>query len=287
MRSAEDVKANLGLSVVGAIPRMPMTGSAEARGWAVHLESMSPVAEAYRSVRTAVTFAMSGQARSILITSAVRGDGKSTLASNLAIAMAKAGRRVILIDCDFRAPVQHRTFGVSDDSGIASVLAAREPIESAIRRSAIERLDVLPCGPVPKDPSEILNSERFVSVLKGLATVYDHVLIDSPPTSAFNDARIIGAACDATLLVVRIDKTNRRLVHSSRDGLQSVGAKIMGVVLNDVRASATDSYGYPERPAPVSTEDERAGREPVQTMTTQRIRPKRDWIVKDMADADA
>lgn len=248
VRSAEEVKATLGLAVVGAIPRMALSTSPEARGWAVHLEAMSPVAEAYRSVRTAVTFG-DGNARSILITSAARGDGKSTLASNLAIAMAKAGKRVLLVDCDFRAPVQHRVFGVSDEIGVASVLAAGDALESAIRRTAVERLDVLPCGPVPKDPSEILNSEQFVSVLESLATVYDHVLIDSPPTSAFNDARIIGATCDATLLVVRVDTTNRRLVEAARDGLQSVGAKILGVVLNDLRVH-TAIYSYTRQDIP-------------------------------------
>ncbi|MDQ3441702.1 MAG: polysaccharide biosynthesis tyrosine autokinase [Planctomycetota bacterium] len=292
VRSADEVKANLGLAVVGAIPRMPVSTSPEARGWAVHLQSMSPVAEAYRSVRTAVTFGAGAgeqQPRSILITSAARGDGKSTLASNLAIAMAKAGKRVLLIDCDFRAPVQHRIFGVSDDTGVASVLAAGEAMDGAIRRTAVERLDVLPCGPVPKDPSEILNSEQFVSVLEGLASVYDHVLIDSPPTSTFSDARIIGATCDATLLVVRIDTTNRRLVESARDGLQSVGAKIMGVVLNDIRggASAMEVYGYAPRTAPTDV-GERTAREPAQPMLAARLRPaKEEWHADDLADAEA
>ncbi len=257
VRSADEIKGNLGLAVLGVVPRMPASRTAEARGWAVHLESMSPVAEAFRSVRTAVTIGLGGKARSILITSADRGDGKSTLASNLAIAMAKAGKRVLLVDCDFRAPVQHRIFGVSDDVGVASVLAAGEPMESAIRRTAVERLDVLPCGPVPRDPSEILNSEQFVSVLEGFAAVYDHVLIDSPPTSVFNDARIIGATCDATLLVVRADKTNRRLLEAARDGLQSVGATIAGVVLNDVRGQSGMMHPYAYGPRSSAGAEER------------------------------
>jgi len=290
VRTAEEVKLALGLPVVGAIPHMTSGRSSEARGWAVHLESASPVAEAYRSVRTAVTFgARDTQPRTILITSAVRGEGKSTLASNLAIALAKAGKRVLLTDFDFRAPVQHRTFGVSDEMGVASLLAAGEPIDSAIRRTAIERLDVLPCGPVPRDPSEILNSEVFVSLLEGLSTVYDHVLIDSPPTSLFNDARIIGATCDATLLVVRADKSNRRTVESARDGLVSVGAQIMGVVLNDVRhgsgiPSASDTYSY--RPRDTATAVEAAedhadgGGEPVHAMVASLVndcRLKGEW----------
>jgi capsular exopolysaccharide synthesis family protein len=291
VRSAEEVKGALGLGVVGAIPRMPQSRTAEARGWAVHLDSMSPVAEAYRSVRTALTFRAGAgeQPRTILVTSAARGDGKSTLASNLAIAMAKAGKRVLLVDCDFRAPVQQRIFGVSDETGIASVLAAGDAMETAIRRTAVERLDILPCGPVPKDPSEILNSEQFVTVLEGLATVYDHVLIDSPPTAAFNDARIIGATCDATLLVVRVDTTNRRLLEHSRDGLQSVGAKIVGVVLNDVRGGTVnpDIYNYAPRTSMRTAGEERSAREPVHPIVAKRIRPTEAWQADDLADAQA
>jgi polysaccharide biosynthesis transport protein len=291
VRSADEIKAALGLAVVGAIPRMAAGRSSEARGWAVHLESASPVAEAYRSVRTAVTFALDGQARTILITSPSRGEGKSTLASNLAIAMAKAGKRVLLIDCDFRSPVQHRIFGVSDDVGVASVLASGEPVEAAIRRTAVERLDVLPSGPVPKDPSEILNSEGFVTLIEGFAAVYDHVLIDSPATSLFNDARIVGATCDATLLVVRIDQSNRRLVEAARDGLQSVGAKIMGVVVNDIpgRSGVSDAYSYAQS-APTPGED-LAANEPVQKALPQRADDgngdEAAWHADDMADAQA
>ncbi|MGB7161546.1 MAG: polysaccharide biosynthesis tyrosine autokinase [Tepidisphaeraceae bacterium] len=286
VRSADEVKAALGLSVVGAIPHMASGRTSEARGWVVHLESASPVAEAYRSVRTAVTFgAREGKAGTILITSAGRGEGKSTLASNLAIALAKAGKRVLLADFDFRSPVQHRMFGVSDDTGVASVLASGEPIESAIRRTAIERLDVLPCGPVPKDPSEILNSEGFVSLLEGLAMVYDHVLIDSPPTSMFNDARIVGASCDATLLVVRADKSNRRLAESARDGLVSVGAQILGVVLNDVRGRG-DSI-EPHYNVGADHHEEEGIREQVEPMRPHRVAQRREpaaWGADELDD---
>jgi capsular exopolysaccharide synthesis family protein len=277
---------------------MPAGRSSEARGWAVHLESTSPVAEAYRSVRTAVTYGEGSDARTILITSPSNSDGKSTLASNLAIAMAKAGKRVLLVDCDFRAPVQHRIFGVSDEIGIAAVLAAGEPLESAIRRTAVERLDILPCGPVPKDPSEILNSESFVTVLEGLSTVYDHVLIDSPATSQYSDARIAAAACDATLLVLRSEKTNRNVAADTRDGLIAVGAKLLGVVLNDVagRSPMAGLYGgYSERPAmpALPNDEERSAR--IQRMLPQRLGDRREprqadaaaWTEDDLADAQA
>jgi capsular exopolysaccharide synthesis family protein len=234
-----------------------------------------------------------------LITSAARGEGKSTLASNLAIAMAKAGKRVLLVDCDFRSPVQHRIFGVSDDVGFASVLAAGEPIEAAIRRTAVERLDVLPCGPVPKDPSEILNSESFVTVVEGLSSVYDHVLIDSPATSTCSDARIVGATCDGTLLVVRAEKSNRRQAEDARDGLLSVGATILGVVVNELptRASVADVYGFNQRPATADEDvEERSARQPVQRLLPRRLSDNRAdvdtgadtrWDAEEMADAQA
>jgi capsular exopolysaccharide synthesis family protein len=282
VRTAEYVKGALGMAVVGVIPRIAGQHSSEARGWIVHLDSLSPVAEAYRSVRTAVTYGQESPPRTILITSPSAGEGKSTLASNLAIAMAKAGKRVLLVDCDFRSPVQHRVFGVRDDEGIAAVLASGEPIECAIHRTAVERLDVLPCGPVPRDPSEILNSESFAMTLDGLAAVYDHVLIDSPATSLYNDARIIGASCDATLLVIRAEKSNRRVVETSRDGLISVGAKIVGVVLNDVRGAGSSNsrvFGAP----PIDYADQRgeARRAQKQLPAGQTLRPLMAQLVNE------
>jgi polysaccharide biosynthesis transport protein len=201
------------------------------------------VAEAYRAVRTSLQFSVpEGDGRSIVVTSASPRDGKSTLSSNLAIAIAKSGKSVLVIDADFRAPSQHRIFGVSNEVGFSSVLLAGELVDRAVRRTTIERLHVMPCGPLPKNPSELLNSTVLGDILAELCEKYDHVVIDSPPVMAVDDARIVAASCDLTVLVVRAERSNRKLAAAARDALLAVGSRICGIVLNDARAANRPTY---------------------------------------------
>jgi succinoglycan biosynthesis transport protein ExoP len=235
LQSAEDMKTALGLNILGVIPRMPQGRTPEANGWVVHLDPMSEAAEACRAIRTAIVFGVpAGRARTILVTSPATDDGKSTIASNLGIALAKAGKRVLVLDANFRSPGMHRIFGVSNELGTATVVEGGCPIEKAIRGTAIERLDVLPTGEVPADPSEMLNSTEFANILEGLAMAYDHVVIDSPAVANVDDARIVAANCDVTLLVLRAERSNRKMAENARDGLVNVGANLMGVIVNDV-----------------------------------------------------
>src|SRR5690606_2751592 len=182
------------------IPHMSRRLTQVQRGQKVFLDPMSEVAEAFRTVRTAVYFgARSDKSKTLLVTSAMPGDGKSTSASNLAIAMAQAGQRTPLLDCDFRKPTQHIIFEVDASVGVSTVLAGREPLERAIQRTAVEGLDILPGGPIPLNPSEILNSQAFSDMIDELSVRYDHIVIDSPPVNAVTDARILGALCDVTV----------------------------------------------------------------------------------------
>ncbi len=242
----EEVQSTLGLPVFAVIPHM--NGAQPARGRYVQLESMSVVAEAYRSLRTAIYFGIpTEKSKTLLITSPAAGDGKSTTASNLAIAMAQAGRRVLVVDTDFRKPAQHKIFDVDDSVGLSSVLAGTSSLENAIRRVNVDRVDVLPCGPLPANPSEILNSEMFGELLAQLAGKYDHVILDSPPVTAVTDARILSAMCDGTMLVLRAGKSTRRSSENACDALLSVGARVHGVVVNDVSTRAVREgyyYGY-------------------------------------------
>jgi len=221
-----------------------------ARGQKVHLEPKSVVAEAYRTIRTAVFFgAPKDQAKIILVTSPGAGDGKSTITSNLAIAMAQAGQKTIVLDGDFRKPVQHRIFDIDDKKGVSSILAGTHTIEEAIQPGPIKGLDILSCGPEVPNPSEILNSDVFATLLKNLSKQYDRVIIDSPPVTIVADSQILGAICDITLLALRVEKSTRRLSQRARDNLLSVGAHILGVVVNDVslkhrRYGYYSDYGY-------------------------------------------
>jgi len=244
LRSEGEVKTSIGVPVLGSIPHLPGGTSPEALGWAVHLDPTSEAAEAYRSVRTSLQFGVAeGQARTIVVTSPSPRDGKSTLSSNLGIAMAKAGKTVLIVDADFRSPSQHRIFGVSNEVGFSSTLETGEMIDRAIRRTTVEGLHVMPAGPSVRNPSELLNSEVLTEILDGLAKQYDHVIIDTPPVARVDDARIVAASCDATVLVLRADKSNRKLAEDARDRLQSVGANIVGVVLNDISGAGGSGLG--------------------------------------------
>lgn len=250
LRSAEEVMATLGVAVLGTIPHMSRRLSVAQRGKRVFLDPMSEVAESYRTVRTAVYFgARSDRSKTLLVTSAMPGDGKSTSASNLAISMAQAGQRTLLLDCDFRKPTQHSIFEVDDAVGVSTVLAGREPLEKAVQHTAIEGLDLLASGPIPLNPSEILNSQAFSDMVDELSLKYDHIIIDSPPVNAVTDARILSALCDATVIVLRADKTTRKHSEYARDALNSVGARLLGCIVNDVsrgksRSGFYSGYGY-------------------------------------------
>jgi capsular exopolysaccharide synthesis family protein len=234
MRSVEEIQTIIGLPVLGVVPQMSGRRTAVARAMTVHLDPRSVVAESYRTIRTAVYFgAGSNNCKTLLVTSPEPGDGKTTSASNLAIAIAQTGRSVLLLDADFRKPTQAKNLDINDNVGLSSVLAGREPIERAIQHTGVEGLDILPCGPIPANPSEILNSREFGELVDRFAQKYDHIIFDSPPVNAVTDARILGAVCDATILVLRADKSTRKSGEHARNALISVGARVLGVIVND------------------------------------------------------
>jgi capsular exopolysaccharide synthesis family protein len=245
LRSPDEIQTAVNLPILGVVPRMPGRRSAVARAMAVHLDSRSEVAESYRTIRTAVYFGNhGGKIKTLLVTSAEPGDGKTTSASNLAIAIAQTGRSILLLDADFRKPTQHKNLDVKDNIGLSSVLAGVTTLDRAIQRTGVDGLDILPCGPVPENPSEILNSQEFGELIDKLALKYDHILFDSPPVNRVTDARILAAVCDATILVVRSDKTTRRAAEHARNALLSVGANVLGVVINGVpRGKGYEVYG--------------------------------------------
>jgi len=244
LRSADEIKNTTALPILGVVPHIQNLKSASERGQILFRDPMSDVAEAYRTIRTAVYFGQpNGVAKTLLITSPAPGDGKSTLASNLAIAMAQAGNRILLMDCDFRKPTQHRIFELGKKTGLSNVLAGEMNLPDVIIETPVAGLSVLPCGPIPANPSEILNSQTFADLLDTLCEKYDHVLIDSPPVMPVTDARILAASCDATVLALRAEKSTRKGAIYARDVLQSVGARLIGVVVNDV-PRRRGVYGY-------------------------------------------
>jgi capsular exopolysaccharide synthesis family protein len=242
LHDTDEVKAVLGVPVIGTLPRMPENLAPAVRGQRVLLEPNSDVAEAYRALRTAINFGVpEGRAKTILIASPSAGDGKTTVASNLAIALAQGGKRVLLLDADLRQPAQHETFGVENHAGLVDILAHDLAPAEVAQKTLVPNLELIPAGPSPENPADLLNGPHFVELMDELADRYDHVVIDSPPVLAVTDARVIAASVDVTLLVLRADRADRRRSGAARDGLVGVGANLLGLVMN-FAARATDGY---------------------------------------------
>jgi capsular exopolysaccharide synthesis family protein len=245
LKSVDEISEVLQLSVLGVVPHSDAGGDRSRAGQFVALAPRSSVAEAIRTLRTALHFGLAGQdVKVIAVTSPVPGDGKTTIASNLAIALSQANQRVLLIDADLRKPSQHIIFNLSPDVGLASVLGDRRPIDEAIIHTDVPNLDVLVCGPLPSNPVELLNNGYFSEVLEMLRGRYDKVIIDSPPVMPVADARVIAAISDATLLVLRAERSTRRMSLGARNELWRVRATRLGIVLNGVPARKHGAYGY-------------------------------------------
>jgi capsular exopolysaccharide synthesis family protein len=181
----------------------------------------------------------------IQVTSPNPGDGKSTLTANLAVAIAQSGKRVVLVDCDFRKPRVHKIFGVSPDIGLASVIAGDAELGRAIQPSAVPGLSLLPCGPRPANPAELLTSNRFQEVLDGLKGMFDFVLVDTPPLLAVSDPAVVAPRVDGVLLTVRITRKTRPAAERAREILGALGANVIGVVVNDLQTGKhAGGYGY-------------------------------------------
>jgi succinoglycan biosynthesis transport protein ExoP len=245
LRSTEEISALLGLRVLGSVPAMPRRRTIQERGRIVRLQPDSHEAEAFRTVRTAVFFsAPHGKAKTMLITSPAAGDGKSTLVSNLAIAMAHAGQKTLILDADFRKPMQYSIFGLDQHQRcLSNVFAAGMKLGAAIQPTGLKGLHVLTCGHGISNPAEVLNSQQFALLLKRLAGAYDRILVDAPPVTVVTDAQILGALCDVTLLVLKADKSTRKAAQRAVEALRSVDAQVLGVVVNDTPKSG-DRYGY-------------------------------------------
>lgn len=220
----------------------------------VPLDKLSSIVEAYRMLRTSVLLSAAGSPpRTILFTSGQPSEGKTTTAINTAISLAQLGSSVLLIDADLRRPSVHRVFKINHTQGLSTYLSRPAEIESLIVKTWISNLSVLPCGAIPPNPAELISSERMKDVLKQLAGKFDHIVIDSPPLINVTDPVILSTMVDGVILVVHAGHSTRDVVRRARHELTSVGAKIFGVVLNnlDIKRegygsylSTYDNYGY-------------------------------------------
>jgi capsular exopolysaccharide synthesis family protein len=235
-----------GKKAIGAVANA--SGSPMKSDQLVSLDTRSSAAEAYRVLRTSVLLSAAGQPpKTILITSGQPGEGKTTTAINTAISLSQLGASVLIIDCDLRRPTTHKVLGVDHIQGLSTYLSRNNvTLDEVIQKLPIANLSLLPCGPIPPNPAELIISEKMKEMLRELAERYDHIIIDSPPLINVTDPVILSTMVDGVILVVHGGKSTRDIVRRARQDLSSVGAKIFGVVLNnvDLRREGYDNYYY-------------------------------------------
>ncbi|MDX2034609.1 MAG: polysaccharide biosynthesis tyrosine autokinase [Blastocatellia bacterium] len=268
IESVEDIDRYLRLPALGVIPTLEGEGKAKrllskGAGGSTELaptgmsggasngsviltqvEANSSIAESYRQLRTALMLSSAGHApRTLLFTSSQPAEGKTTTSVNTAISLAQTGSAVLIVDADLRRPRVHKVFGLKNNVGLSNFLAGEGDLATMIQ-VAMPNLYVLPVGPLPPNPAELLGSAKMKQVIETLSANFDYVVIDSPPVSSFADSLILSALVEGVIIVVKAGLTPREMAQRTKAHLQSVGAKILGVVINQIKLQPHDYYYY-------------------------------------------
>jgi len=242
VKSPEQAEELVGAPMLGAISFDP---NAPKNPLVVHTAPNSARSEAFRQMRTNLQFVDIEHAlRSVVVTSSVPGEGKSTTTCNLSLSLAEAGVRVILLEGDLRRPRVAEYMGLEGAVGLTSVLLGRVPLEDALQSWGDGALRVLPSGPLPPNPSELLGSAGMEELLRRLEGLADIILIDAPPLLPVADAAVLGAMTSGVLMLVRSNRTNIEQVKRATTTAKAVGATVLGVILNAVPTSGPDAYAY-------------------------------------------
>lgn len=205
----------------------------------------SPVTEAYRTLRTNIDFSsVDEQTQVVMITSAGPEEGKSTVAANLAVTYANSERSVLLVDADMRKPTVHRTFQLSNRFGLSSFLSRQVGLENIVQETGVPNLYVITAGPIPPNPAEMLNSKSMERLMELLRDQFDLVLFDTPPVLAVTDAQLLASKSDGVLMVISSGKVKREIALKAKQSLERVNARLLGVVLNNVKRKASEEYYY-------------------------------------------
>jgi len=256
IRTPEDVEEHLELSVIGVIPQVAEAHKSKQPLLILKDNPKNAAAEAYRSLRTNLLFSglksssadsgadPPGHPKTIVITSAGPGEGKSFTAANLGMAMAQAGHKVLLMDADLRRPMVHKIFGVSRATGLCTGLVGEATLEEAVVETDVPNLSILPTGKVPANPTEILGSEQMVGLLQTVKEQYDIVLLDSAPVLGMADTVVLASEADAVIIVIKTGAATRKALKLALAQLERVDAQICGVVLNDVDIRRDRYYDY-------------------------------------------
>jgi polysaccharide biosynthesis transport protein len=251
LKTPDDVERYLGLSAVGLVPRfsgasVPATARKK-RSLPLLVTEIAPksaAAEAYRTLRTNIEFAaLDEPRRSLVVTSAIAGEGKTTTVANLGIAAAQAGSRVCLVDSDLRRPALHRLFDLPNDRGLTTAVVEGVPFAQVAQATRIPNLTVLPSGPIPPNPAELAGSKRMGELLRGATSDFDLILCDTPPVISVADGVALAAQADGVIIVVRVGTVPHDVLRRAIDQVDAVQGRMVGVLLNNVDLRR-DGYGY-------------------------------------------
>ncbi len=209
-----------------------------------HDDPRSPITEQYRLIRNNIRYSSADtELKTIMVTSADPHEGKSTTAANLATVLAQKNDKVLLVDTDFRKPTIHHTFFLRNVSGMTSVLTKHTNLEAVIFETDILNLDVLPSGPIPPNPAELLDSKAMEQALRELRERYKYIIFDTPPVLAVTDALIMANYCDGVIFVVSSGRTQKERALNAKELLDRFGANTLGVVVNGVGKKSDSYYG--------------------------------------------
>jgi len=257
LKTPEEVEKLLRLPSLGVLPRFALNGSGKGSGQedlviaapedkvaiAPAIQTDPETVEAYRSLRTSILLSASPVPRLLLVTSALPGEGKTTTTVNLGATLASLGSRVVIVDCDMRRPACHRSAGVENKPGFVQCLTGHVGLaEAVLPVPGVPNLSVIPCGPIPPNPAEVLSSRVTGELLHKLRNEFEYVLVDSPPLLSVADSRILATLTEAAILVTRAFETPYDVIWRARALLYGAGARILGVALNDVDLQR-ESYG--------------------------------------------
>ncbi len=243
IKTQQDIEERLEVPFLGFLPEHPGSVGADERDLHVFRDPKSIAAECIRAVRTNVLFMSPDKpAQKMLVTSSGPREGKSSTVINLGVAMAQSGNRVLMIDSDMRRPRLHKAFGVPNDLGVSSLIVGEGKMDEAIKSTEVPGLFILPCGPIPPNPAELLHTRAFGDLLQTLCQKFDRILLDSPPVGAVADAMVLSTQCDGVILVVRAGKVHRDIVRRTVRTLKAVSAPLFGALLNGVNV-AQGKYG--------------------------------------------
>ena len=203
----------------------------------------SIAAEAYRSLRTNIQYSsFDNKYQTLVVTSANPGEGKTTVAGNLALVLAQGESKVLLVDCDMRRPSIHKLFKISNTYGISDLLVGNKKLESVANKYN-DNLSIVPAGKIPPNPAEMLASKAMTAFLEEMKNYFDYIVLDTPPLQAVTDAQVLSTKVDGSLIVVRAGVTKKDAVHNAVSIIKKVKGNIIGTVLN-VAETKNDKYYY-------------------------------------------